>query len=131
VARLGDPRPAEALVRDTFIALWRGAGGFAGSGERAADWIWALAAGAADAIDPSGAGRDVPALRGAIERRLAIEALAPEHREALLPGFDERLTQRAIARRLALPLGTVKLRSAAALAALAALRDAFELRGLK
>ena len=39
--RCADPGLVEEVVQDTFVAVWRGAGGYRGSGEVPA-WIWGI-----------------------------------------------------------------------------------------
>ena len=72
--------------------------------------------------DPS---RDTAATADQARIRQVLVALPPEQREVLLLGYFEGLSSSEIAERVGVPLGTVKSRVAAALAALAgALSDA-------
>ena len=54
----------------------------------------------------------------AVDVREALQALTDKHREVLELGYDDDLSQSQIARRLDIPLGTVKTRTYHALRAL-------------
>jgi len=62
-----------------------------------------------------------------LDVRSALQTLSDKHRQTLELAYDDDLTQRQIAERLGIPLGTVKTRSHHALRAL---RQELEVRGL-
>ncbi len=76
--------------------------------------------------EPADAGEPERTLIG-LEVREALDALDDHHREVLELGYRGELTQREIAARLELPLGTVKSRT---YHALRALRRELDVRGL-
>ena len=141
---LGDANQAEELVQETFVRLWQGAGRYDRTQGAVASWVWMIARGAAidmqrraaarpRAVDGR-AGRE-PSTTDEVERivlsidvREALENLSHDHREVLALGYDEGLTQREIAARLDIPLGTVKTRTYHALRALKDRLDQEELR---
>jgi RNA polymerase sigma-70 factor, ECF subfamily len=140
----GDRQQAEDIVQETFLRLWRSAGRFDAGRSSVRAFVFLLARRAAidvhrrasvrPALEPVA---DEPAdhsteeaaerIVTAITVREALEALGPKHRHVLELGFDRDLTQADIARRLDLPLGTVKSRT---YHALRALKDELERRGV-
>jgi RNA polymerase sigma-70 factor (ECF subfamily) len=137
---LGDEGLAEELVQETFVRVWRKADHYDPERGTAAAFIFTIAR--RIAIDlwrrpssrPLAAVVDDAASSDTVERLLvdltvrdALESLTPAHREVLDLTFREDLRQADIAKRLGLPLGTVKTRS---YYALRALKLALEERGL-
>ena len=122
------PDEAEDVLQRTFMEAWRGADGFR-SGERLSSWLFTIAH--HRAVDALRARRhqvvDVDTVRDlvgedgretaeryadAAEVRAAVEALPDHEREVLLLAYYGGLTQREIADRIAVPIGTVKARAA-------------------
>jgi RNA polymerase sigma-70 factor, ECF subfamily len=127
---------AEEIVQDTMLAIWRGAGSFRGESS-VRSWVIAIARrqtrdrlrghrlrvvdDAFLADQPgSGPGPEVMALDRAqlAEVKGAIRELAPAHREVLGLAFGSGLSLPEVADVLAIPVGTVKSRLAAARTAL-------------
>ena len=143
---LGDAGMAEEMVQDTFVRVWRGAAGYDPDRGSVRTFIYTIARRSAIDLqrrtrsrplaalreDPSGApevGVDDQTERIAteLEVRDALDALSPDHRRALELHYFEDLTQREIAERLGIPLGTVKTRTYHALRALRAMFEEREL----
>ncbi len=118
---------AEDVTQEVFLALWRGAARFDPRRGTPEAWILTLAhhksvdalrrrkIRRAEPLSDSAVGPEDPmeeALRAlqSAQVRAALEALPPTQREILALAYYGGLTQRDIARRLALPLGTVKTR---------------------
>jgi RNA polymerase sigma factor (sigma-70 family) len=137
VRRFVGPDEAEDVLQKTFLDAWRGAGRFR-SGERFSSWLFTIAH--RRAVDTLRARRhvvvDVDTMRDlvgedgreTIERyadaadvRASLEALPEHEREVLVLAYFAGLSQREIAVRLDVPLGTVKARAA---------RGTHRLRGL-
>lgn len=131
---LGDRGMAEELVQDTFVRLWRAAPSFDPGKGSARTLLYEIARRAAIDLhrraavrprlspfdgdesqaeegpsEPSESGVDRLVLGLAV--REALDALSEEHRETLELHYREDLTQRQIAERLEVPLGTVKTRT--------------------
>jgi len=136
---LGDGHHAEELVQETFLRLWRSAPRFDAAQSSVSSFVFLLARRAAtdahrrQAARPRVAGEpepdDHPApdpvpeealerMSVAVEVRDALATLSGQHREVLELGYDHELTQTEIARRLDIPLGTVKTRTYHALRAM-------------
>lgn len=135
---LGDPGMAEELVQETFVRLWRGAGRFDSERSSVRGYLYMIARRAAvdmrrrpaarplrdleadsqALVESDGANDAFEDLRMEVDVRDALDSLSDEHREVLELRYREDLTQRQIAERLAIPLGTVKTRSHYALRAL-------------
>ena len=136
---LGDGGAAEEMVQDTFVRLWRSAGRFDRSKGSVKTFIYTIARRAAVDIrrrsssrplssamelDDSDAAIEDPRGAGAFDRIVLGISVARrsraigKHRETLDLHFREDLTQRQIADRLDIPLGTVKTRTYHALRAL-------------
>jgi RNA polymerase sigma-70 factor, ECF subfamily len=132
---LGDSGLAEDLVQETFVRLWRSAGRYdpeRGSvrtfvftlARRAAADLWrrrggTLSAALEEPEQADAAGSDAfEHLLVRLDVREALEALSPAHREVLELQYERDLTQRQVAERLGVPLGTVKSRTLYALRAL-------------
>jgi RNA polymerase sigma-70 factor (ECF subfamily) len=132
----GDRRLAEEILQDTMLAVWRGAGSFRGESS-VRSWVIAIARrqtrdrlrvrrlrvvdDAFLADQPgSGPGPEVLALDRAdlAEVRIAIQELAPSHREVFGLVFGSGLSLPEVAGVLEIPVGTVKSRLTAARTAL-------------
>lgn len=147
---LGDRSQAEELVQETFVRVWQGAARFDGSQGTVGTWVRVIARRTAVDFQRRAAARPKAAVHGAeavperldpsvtaeeqaertllsVEVREALEALTPKHREVLRLGYDAQLSQREIAERLAIPLGTVKTRTFHALKALRVVLEEREL----
>jgi RNA polymerase sigma-70 factor (ECF subfamily) len=124
-------------VQETFVRLWRSAGRYDAElssvrtfvytlARRAAVDLWrrnsrapAPAADTAETEDSvGGAAFDEVVLR--LDVGEALETLSPAHREVLELQYRDDLTQRQVAERLGIPLGTVKTRTLHGLRALTA-----------
>lgn len=132
--RLGaTPPQADDLTQDTMLLLWRKAALFDPAKAGASTWVFTLArnlridalrrerpdTGDADPVpdnlDPEQA---VSAAEAEARVRLALEALPPEQRHAVMLAYFEEKSHSAIERELQIPLGTVKARLRLALARL-------------
>lgn len=119
---------AEDVLQRTFLDVWRSADKFRG-GERFSTWLFTIAH--HRAVDTLRARRptvvDVHTMRDlvgedgretvaryadAADVHAALEQLADHEREVLLLAYFEGLSQREIAARLDVPIGTVKARAA-------------------
>ena len=124
---LRDAEAAQEVVQEVFLDVWRTARAFDPGRGSARSWILALAHHkAVDAVrrqrlrttEPLDEGmanhQDVAELavagiaRGRV--RAALEALPAEQREAIALAYYGGLTQREIAERMRIPLGTAKTR---------------------
>lgn len=132
---LGDSGLAEELVQESFVRLWRqstrfdpergtvGAFVFALSRRIAVD-LWRrpssrplVADPTAGAVFASFADPAADVVDGVVVRR-ALDALSPAHRQVIELSYGGGLTQAEIARRVGVPLGTVKTRTYHALRAM-------------
>jgi len=140
---VGGQPAAEDIVNDVFLEAWRRAADY--DVARGSVKAWLLLRTRSRAIDfrkSAGVARTVPTGDGAwleslvetpvdvseapdrARLRRVLGALTAEQREVLVLGYFEGLSSSEIATRLAIPMGTVKSRVAAALGALRqALRD--------
>jgi RNA polymerase sigma-70 factor (ECF subfamily) len=129
--RCVDDDIVEEVLQETYLAVWRAAGAFAGTavGGSAVGWLWTIAARrlidafrrrARYAQCPPAAGQQasVPAaedevLADAVDDKLgaALLALAPELRQVLQATVLDGLTVRETAVLLGVPEGTVKTRA--------------------
>jgi RNA polymerase sigma-70 factor (ECF subfamily) len=122
--RCADPDRVDDALQDTFLAVWRGAGRFEGSGEVGA-WIWGIAIRrlidslrrhparaplpGEPAVEPSAeeavlAGVEYGDLAGALNR------LSPELRAVVQATILDDLSTKEAGRLLGIPAGTVKTR---------------------
>jgi RNA polymerase sigma-70 factor (ECF subfamily) len=136
---------ADDLVQETFVKLWRGAGGFDAARGTEATFVFTVARRAA--VDQWRRGRRsstdrplsrLPEIAGAVttgsgspEDHLdavaagwavaeVLDTLSGAQREVIDLAYYAQLTQTEIAERLGIPLGTVKTRTHAAMKALRA-----------
>lgn len=126
--RCGDRDLVDQAVQDTFVAVWRNAATFSGTGEPAA-WIWGI--GIRRLIDQLR--RHRRPLLTAVEEELHVSAedevlvgvehgdlagvidrLSPELRAVVRATVLDGLTTREASRLLGVPTGTVKTRMARA-----------------
>lgn len=134
-----DRGAAEDLVQDVFVTAWRSAASFDPdkgalstwlmtiAHRRCVDWLRArmgrpveTADPAADAgVDQLASGDDVTGIAWLHERqgrvRAAVQRLDQSEREVVTLAYFSGLSQREIAERTGLPLGTVKTRTGSAL----------------
>jgi RNA polymerase sigma factor (sigma-70 family) len=132
-----DPSLAEDAVQEAFTAVWRQAGRYHRSRGAASSWLMSLVHNkAVDVVRRESSRRrpiapeqlEAPPVRtpeqealaneeGAVARR-ALGRLPAEQRELLTLLYLDGLTQREVADRLQVPLGTVKSRTHAAMRSL-------------
>jgi RNA polymerase sigma-70 factor, ECF subfamily len=133
--RLGDRGRAEDALQETFVSVWRSASTYKPERGPGAPWLYGVARNAivdrsrarneppAEAPDePSlDAGPDERAEGAWVQWRVhrALEALPEREREVIALAYWSGLSQSEVAEQLAIPLGTVKTRTRAALAHLA------------
>lgn len=136
---LGDRSLAEELVQETFVRLWRNAAQFDPARGTVATFVFTIARRLAidlwrrpssrpflpEPQDEASSGDPVERALVGLTVRDALDALSPEHRQVLELSYRRDLTQRDIADRLGVPLGTVKTRT---FYALRALKQALEVR---
>jgi RNA polymerase sigma-70 factor (ECF subfamily) len=132
--RCADPCVVDEVVQDTFLAVWRGARSFSGTGEVAA-WIWgigirrlvdslrrrpAAALDLAAVADPADVSAEERVLLGIEYGDLggALNRLSPELRAVVQATVLDGLTTKEAAHLLGIPRGTVKTRMMRARAAL-------------
>lgn len=136
---LGDRGAAEEMVQDAFVRLWRNAGRYDAAKGSVRTYLYTIARRAA--IDIRRRSTSRPAATAELDEgqiadhgaggpdafdrivlglavREALSTLSRKHRETLDLQYREDLTQRQIANRLEIPLGTVKTRTYHALRAL-------------
>jgi RNA polymerase sigma-70 factor (ECF subfamily) len=127
--RCSDPDVAADALQDTFVAIWKSAGSWNGSGEVAA-WVWGIAIRRLIGVLRK-RGRWEPATRIAQrdegvtvaveetileniehgELGLALAGLSPELRAVLEATVLDGLSTREASRLLGIPAGTVKSRA--------------------
>lgn len=131
-----DRHLGEEILQDTFVAAWRGAGGYQGRSS-AKTWLFAIARRRAHdalrrrqlkvtsdddlvALPDLEPGPEESSLAAARREELSacIEHLAPQHREALALFFFHELSHAEMSEVLGVPLGTVKSRLSGARRAL-------------
>ena len=131
------PDEAEDVLQSTFIDVWRHAGRY-DSTQRFSTWVFTIAhrravdslrARRTAVVDVQSVrdlvgedGRDtVSQLADAADVQAALRQLSEHERDVLLLAYYQQLTQREIAERLSVPIGTVKARAARGTRHLAAL----------
>jgi RNA polymerase sigma-70 factor, ECF subfamily len=124
---LGDPQAAQEITQEVFEAIWRTAGAFMPGRGNARTWILAMAHHKSvdavrrqrlRAVEPLSESHvdDVDVVGQALERvqgaevRAALASLAEAQRTVVVLAYYGGYTQQQIARRLGIPLGTVKTR---------------------
>jgi RNA polymerase sigma-70 factor (ECF subfamily) len=125
--RCADPAVVDEVLQDTFVAVWKGAGKYRGSGEAGA-WLWGIAIRRLvdafrrqpPAAYPLGDAEVLGTLESAEDRVLlgvehgdlagALHRLSPELRAVVQATVLDGLTTREAARLLGVPAGTVKTR---------------------
>lgn len=125
--RCADPAVVDEVLQDTFVAVWKGAGRYQGTGDAGA-WIWGIAIRRlVDAFRrqpptsyPLETAADLGTLESAEDRVLlgvehgdlagALHRLSPELRAVVQATVLDGLTTREAARLLGVPAGTVKTR---------------------
>ncbi len=129
VTLLRDGQAAQEVAQEVFLAIWRGARDFDPQRGTVRTWILTLAHHkGVDAVrrqrlranrplDEGSAGATAPDISGEVLERLvgeqvraALQTLSHEHREAIVLAYYGGYTQQEIAKRLSIPLGTVKTR---------------------
>jgi RNA polymerase sigma-70 factor (ECF subfamily) len=142
--RLRERERAEDAVQETFTAIWRSAASYRPERGAGGPWIYAVAR---NAIVDRHRGRGEPAAeapetpdegRGPDERAVAADLawrvhralaeLPPNERTVIELAYWSGLSQSEVASYLAIPLGTVKTRTRAALARLASILEGEDLR---
>jgi RNA polymerase sigma-70 factor (ECF subfamily) len=128
----GGPSHADDLVQETMLRLWRSAHRFDPARGGEPTFVAAVARHAAidmarrrasrpaiPTAEPDELAPPVPAwtdqVANVVTVRAAVATLRPTHRELVRLAYFEQLTQREIADRLDLPIGTVKSRTFQAL----------------
>jgi RNA polymerase sigma-70 factor (ECF subfamily) len=120
---LRDRGRADDATQQTFIKAWRAADSF--DPTRAIEpWIYSIARRTAidiyrkerkrrpvDVVDIAEPGPSLDRIWEVYQVRLAVDQLADDEREVVRMSHFEGLTQKEIAERLDIPLGTVKSRS--------------------
>jgi len=129
--RCADDQIVAEVLQETYLALWRAAGQFAGAGVdgTAVGWLWTIAARrlvdafrlrarhtgepAPDLVTAPAPAADEVALAHAVDGDLAtaLDRLAPELRQVLQATVLDGLTTRETATLLGVPEGTVKTRA--------------------
>jgi RNA polymerase sigma-70 factor (ECF subfamily) len=117
------------VMQETYLAVWRAAGGFAGSAVdgSAVGWLWTIAshrlvdvfrrqarqADLAPLVMPHAPAAEEEALAGTVGHELgaALDTLAPELRDVLQAMVLDGLSVRETAVLLGVPEGTVKTRA--------------------
>lgn len=123
--RCADRSIIEEVVQDTFVAVWRSAGDYAGTGE-VASWIWGI--GIRRLIDHLRRNKNLEPLRAGRSNIVvsaedqvlvgteygdlggALARLSPELRAVVQATVIDGLTTKEAARLLGIPAGTVKTR---------------------
>jgi RNA polymerase sigma-70 factor (ECF subfamily) len=126
-----DRREAEDLLHDVFLEVWRSAKDYDPARGRVRTWLVirmrsraldvtksarvSRRSGDSEVIDRMVSDDDMGASPDRHRVRAALAALTPEQRQVLELGYFEGLSCSQIADRIAIPIGTVKSRLAAAL----------------
>jgi RNA polymerase sigma-70 factor, ECF subfamily len=125
VQALGNTGLAEEMVQECFVRLWRTAGRFDADRGSVAAYLFVIARSVASDVRRRPSSRplapvddiQLPPQADSVDRILdalivrdGLSTLSPAHQEVLRLVHEEGLTQSQIAKRLGLPLGTVKTR---------------------
>lgn len=129
VRMTGSAHTAQETTQEAFLSIWRGAGEFDPNRGTARSWILSLAhhkgvdavrrlrVRSADLLSEEAGMNPAPdpveaAMRAVAQAQVreALLALSSEQREAIVLAYYGGYTQQEIARRLLVPLGTVKTR---------------------
>jgi RNA polymerase sigma-70 factor (ECF subfamily) len=137
--RLGDRSRAEDAVQETFASIWRSARSYHPERGPGAPWLYAVARNAivdrsrVRAEPPMEAPDEPEVAAGPLERaeqswvawrvHRALEELPEREREVVALAYWSGLSQTEVAEFLAIPLGTVKTRTRAALGRLAGILE--------
>jgi RNA polymerase sigma-70 factor (ECF subfamily) len=121
----GNSGLAEELVQECFVRLWRNAGRFNADRGSVAAYLFTIARSVASDVRRRPSSRQLdpveeshlPAQGDSVDQILhamilqeGLDSISPAHRQVLQLAHEEGLTQSQIAKRLELPLGTVKTR---------------------
>jgi RNA polymerase sigma-70 factor (ECF subfamily) len=127
--RCADDQVVAEVMQETYLAVWRAAGGFAGSAVdgSAVGWLWTIAshrlvdvfrrqarqAELPPQVPPHAPAAEEVALAGTVGHELgaALDTLAPELRDVLQAMVLDGLSVRETAVLLGVPEGTVKTRA--------------------
>jgi RNA polymerase sigma-70 factor (ECF subfamily) len=126
--RCADEELVAEVMQETYLAVWRAAGSFAGASANgtAVGWLWTIAArrlvdafrrrareASPAAVEPTAPAAEDEALSEVVgdEVGVALARLAPELRQVLHAMVVDGLTVRETAVLLAVPEGTVKTRA--------------------
>ena len=126
--RCADEELVAEVMQETYLAVWRAAGSFAGASANgtAVGWLWTIAArrlvdafrrrareASPAAVEPTAPAAEDDALSEVVgdEVGVALARLAPELRQVLHAMVVDGLTVRETAVLLAVPEGTVKTRA--------------------
>ncbi|MGB3437513.1 MAG: RNA polymerase sigma factor [Actinophytocola sp.] len=127
--RCSDDQIVAEVLQETYLAVWRAAGSFAGAAVNgsAVGWLWTIAArrlvdafrkrardsAAPLAAEPVAPAAEDEALSDVVGDRMgvALDRLAPELRQVLQAMVVDGLTVRETAALLGVPEGTVKTRA--------------------
>jgi len=137
--RLGDRGRAEDAVQETFASVWRSASTYKPERGPGAPWLYGVARNAIvdrsrARSEPPAEAPDAPSLDASPEERAeqawtswrvhrALEQLPDREREVLVLAYWSDLSQSEVAKRLDIPLGTVKTRTRSALQRLATILE--------
>lgn len=123
LAILRDPGRAADATQQTFIKAWRSASSY-DPGREFAPWIYSIARRTAidiyrkerrripsDKVDAISEGTSMERVWEVFQVRVAVDQLTDEERQVVAMSHFQGLTHTEIAKRLDIPLGTVKSRS--------------------
>ncbi|RIK04691.1 MAG: RNA polymerase subunit sigma-70 [Acidobacteria bacterium] len=139
-----DPGKSEDLTQEVFVRAWRKANTYDPTRGSVGAWLYGIARNCAhdllrkksdvvglpdgpETIDGTVEPADIEAIWIGGQVASALEVLSPEQRTVLELAYFEHLTQKEIAERLDMPLGTVKSRT---FKALKRMKDVLASRGI-
>jgi RNA polymerase sigma-70 factor (ECF subfamily) len=126
VQQLGNEGLAQELVQETFVRLWRSAGRFDAAKSSVGTYLYVIARSVAADIRKRPSSRplmlvedvDLPPIPDSVDQmvdsmtvREALDTLTHEQAEVIRLCHQEGLSQSQVAKRVGVPLGTVKTRS--------------------